>query len=98
MTGIPRDSSGELALPKVARHRFQSMKCTNCAWSTIWAKKHPNVMYIMKRLYARNKNEWKPIGWYCERCGSVIIDELTKDTCTFYPIPDPKITITRINI
>jgi len=53
-------------------------------------------MYTMKRLYIRTKNEWKAIGWYCTECGSVVLDELYRRS-RFYPVPNPKITITRIN-
>jgi hypothetical protein len=49
----------------------------------------------MKRLYIRNKNGWVPIGWYCQNCGSVALDELTKKE-SFHTILGPKIAIMRI--
>jgi len=89
------DSKGELILPRVPKPRSESMKCQNCAYSTPRALKHPNVIYTMQRLYIRNKNGWAPIGWYCQNCGSVALDELTKKK-SFHTIPDPKIANMRI--
>jgi uncharacterized OB-fold protein len=49
-------------------------------------------MYTMKRLYIRTKNEWKAIGWYCTKCGSVVLDELATKHC-FSSVPSPKVTV-----
>jgi hypothetical protein len=72
------DSKGELILPRVPKPRSESMKCQNCAYSTPRALKHPNVICTMQRLYVRTKSTWNPIGWYCQNCGSVVLDDLTK--------------------
>ena len=93
-TSLLLDSKGELILPRVPKPRSESMKCQNCAYSTPRALKHPNVVYIMQRLYVRTKGTWNPIGWYCQNCGSVVLDELTKKK-SFCTIPGPKIAIMR---
>jgi len=95
MIGILLDSKGELILPRVPKHKSGSMRCQNCAYSTPGALKKPNVILTMHRLYVRTKGTWNPIGWYCNYCGSVVLDELTKKTSWFHTVPDPKITITR---
>jgi hypothetical protein len=92
---IPKDSNGDIALPRVQRRRPESMQCENCAYSTPRALKKPNRISIMRRLYVRGKDGWNPIGWYCTNCGSVVIDEFKKNRYVFYPIPDPRITIKR---
>ena len=95
MMEIPRDSKGDIALPRVPKRRPESMKCENCVWSTPRALKKPNMVSKMTRLYVRGKDGWNPIGWYCKNCGSVVIDEFKKDIYVFHPIPDPRITIKR---
>jgi hypothetical protein len=72
------------------------MKCSNCAWSTTGARKHPNMIYTMNRIYIRHKHGWTPIGWYCEQCGSIVLDELVKPKYGYFHPPDPKITILKI--
>ena len=91
---IPRDFRGELALPKVPKHKPMSMKCETCAWTSFGARKPNNVKKTMRRLYNRTKNEWISVGWFCEECGSVVIDEL-KRVERLFPVPEPKVTVLR---
>jgi len=78
------------------KKKSKSLKCSNCAWSTIGARKHPNIIYTMKRIYIKNKNSWKPIGWYCEHCGSVVLDKIKKPSFGYFKPPDPTIKVLKI--
>ena len=93
VTGSNENNGSEETSTKPINKKPHSMKCNNCAWSTIEARKHPNVIYTMKRIYIRHKNKWKPIGWYCNHCGSIVLDELVKPNHGYFRPPDPKITI-----
>lgn len=73
--------------------KSKSMRCMNCAWSTVRARKHPNVTYTMKRLYIKHKNKWKVIGWHCPHCGSIILDKLVKPLIGYFKPPDPTIKV-----
>lgn len=45
----------------------------------------------MKRIYIRKNERFTPIGWICEECGNIVIDELdhitfpAKDRIQFLP-------------
>jgi hypothetical protein len=90
---VPKYSNGDIALTRVSKRRSESMKCDNCAWSTHRALKKPNRISIMQRLYVREKNGFRSIGWFCRTCGSVILDCFVKTESSFHKIPDPKITV-----
>ncbi len=78
------------------KKKSKSMKCTNCAWSTTGARKHPNMTYTMKRLYIKQKNSWLPIGWYCPVCGSIVLDKIRKPSYGYFKPPDPTIKVLKI--
>jgi hypothetical protein len=90
MTSQPSDLESSSA--SVARHRSESLKCSVCAFASRKAKKI-NMFTTMKRLYIKDKNGWKTVGWYCRWCGSIVLDRLVKPGLSFSPIPEPKITI-----
>jgi len=94
-TGLEKNES-EGTLTKQFKKKQKSIKCSNCAWSTTGARKHPNMIYTMSRVYTRHKHGWTPIGWYCEQCGSIVLDELVKPKYGYFHPPDPKITILKI--
>jgi hypothetical protein len=93
---ILRDSKGDPVLPRVSKRRRESMKCENCAVRKRIPRKYPYRFWTMKRLYVREKNEWKPVGWHCKRCGSVVLDELIKSA--YLTVPNPVLKIKRIRI
>ena len=97
ITGLDEKNGNEAASIKRFQKKPKSMKCNNCAWSTIEARKHPNVIYTMRRIYIRHKHRWKPIGWYCNTCGSIVLDKLRKPSLGYFKPPDPTIRVIKID-
>lgn len=58
--------------------RSKSLKCDVCPWSTRGARKRPNVVETMHRLYIKEKGSLKAVGWFCKNCGSVVLVDFRK--------------------
>lgn len=86
------DVRSETTSAKIAKRRSMSMKCDNCKSPMPRALKHHYSFRIMKRLYIKDQNRWKTIGWYCSNCGSIVLDGFVKPF-SFFRIPNPKITL-----